>query len=334
MNRSERSGQQLPSVITWLLLILVAVLAAAFLALGVWIWQETKRVQALQADVEMLRLEREVTEARLLTLSGRADALQDANSALEGRLTTLEANDLGQQLAALQAEVEAAGDLQQLAELQTSMAEIQSEVDRLQTSLDNIGVRMDKLRMENALPSEARLTVARQQQSHNLSCESSAASMVAQYHGVDLSEAEVLAALPLNDNPHLGFRGNVDGPTGGIQDYGVYAGPILEILESQGLKAWLVEGGLDGIKAAIARGNPVIAWVTYDCNSSTPTNAEIDGKPVTLVPWQHVVVVTGYNDEGVWANDPWDGKVDYYPTADFERAMGYFGNMAIEVAGR
>jgi uncharacterized protein YvpB/uncharacterized protein YoxC len=326
MNRREQPRQQLSSIIVWLLLAFVMVLAAAFLALGVWIWQETRRVQALQAEVEIARREHQAAEAQVLVF-------QNTTSALEDRLTALEANDLGQQVAALQAALETAGEPQQIADLRASLAGIQTEVDRLQTSLNHLGTRMNALEAENALPPETRLTVARQRQSHNLSCESSAASMTAQYHGVDLSEAQVLAALPLNNNPNLGFRGNVDGPTGGIQDYGVYAGPILEVLNGQGLRARPVDGGLDGIKAAIARGNPVIAWVTYDCNPSTPTKTEIDGKMVTLVPWQHVVVVTGYSDEGVWANDPWDGKSDYYSTADFERAMGYFGNMAIEVAG-
>jgi uncharacterized protein YvpB len=156
--------------------------------------------------------------------------------------------------------------------------------------------------------------------------------MVAGYHGIPLSEAEVLAALPLSDNPYLGFRGNVDGPTGGIEDYGVYAGPILDILTNRGLQAWPVEGGLDGIKGALARGNPVIAWITYDCWPSTPTSQMIGDQEVILVPYQHVVVVTGYSDSGVWANDPLDGQEDFYTTADFERAMGYFGDMAIEVA--
>jgi uncharacterized protein YvpB len=182
------------------------------------------------------------------------------------------------------------------------------------------------------LPPEVRLSVARQQQSHSLSCESSAASMVAHYLGVPLSEAEVLAALPFDDNPYLGFRGNVDGPTGGIQDYGVYAGPILEILNSRGLQAWPVEAGTDGIKAAVARGHPVIAWVTYDCLTSTPVDVTIGGQQVSLVPNQHVVVVTGYNAEGVWANDPWDGQEDFYFYSDFERAMSYFDDMAIEVS--
>jgi len=58
----------------------------------------------------------------------------------------------------------------------------------------------------------------------------------------------------------------------------------------------------------------------------------IDGQNVTLVPNQHAVVVTGFNADGVWANDPWDGQEDFYRTSDFVRAMGYFGDMAIEVA--
>jgi uncharacterized protein YvpB len=156
--------------------------------------------------------------------------------------------------------------------------------------------------------------------------------MVAQYHGFALSEEDILAALPRNDNPHLGFRGNVDGPTGGIEDYGVYAGPVVDLLNSFGLQARHLEEGREEIQAAIARGNPVIAWVPYDCSVSTPIETTINGATVTLVPNQHVVVITGYNSEGVWANDPWDGLEDFYSYEDLERAMGYFGNMAIEIA--
>jgi uncharacterized protein YvpB len=112
----------------------------------------------------------------------------------------------------------------------------------------------------------------------------------------------------------------------------VYAGPILEILNARGLQARTVTDGVEGIKSAIVRGNPVIAWVTYDCQPSIPTTKEIDGQEVTLVPNQHVVVVTGFNAEGVWANDPWDGQEDFYQMGDLQRAMSYFGDMAIEIA--
>ncbi len=325
MTQGDRQ-QQPASGAVWLLLALVTVMALAFLVLGVWVWQETKRVQSLQADVANLQNERQEAESKLL-------AVQNATTALETRLATLETNDVSQQIAALQAAVATSGDSQQMTDLRASVAAIQAEIDSFQNALDSLGAKMNSLETEDVLPPKARLEVARQRQSHNLSCESSAASMSAQYHNVGLSEADVLAALPLDPNPHLGFRGNVDGPTGGTKDYGVYAGPVLDVLNSRGLRARPVKGGLDGIKAAIARGNPVIAWVTYDCQPSTPATVTINGEAVTLVPWQHVVVVTGYNQEGVWANDPWDAKSEFYATADFQRALSYFGDMAIEVAG-
>ncbi len=331
MKRKDPLHRQSPPTVIWLVLVTLVAAIVACTALGLLAWQEAKQIQTLQDEMETLQSQRQTTENQLL-------ALRSTATALENRLATLETNDPAQQLAALQAAVKAASDPQQLAELRTSLSKIQGKVSAFQTTLDELASRIEALESahsgeaDGSPPPEARLTVARQQQSHNLSCESSAASMVAQYHGINLSEAEVLAALPLNDNPHLGFRGNVDGPTGGIEDYGVYAGPILAILNSRGLNAWLVEGGLDGIKTAIARGNPVIAWVTYECLPRTPTTVEINGKEVTLVPYQHVVVVTGYNADGVLANDPWDGQEDFYPIADFVRAMGYFGDMAIEVA--
>jgi uncharacterized protein YvpB len=314
----------------WFILGVVSVSAIACALMGLVAWKEAEQIQGLQAQIETLREERQTTDGLIGALQGTATAMED-------RLSTLEANDPAQQLAALQEAMETASDSEELSTLRTSMGEIQTRVDGFQSVLDDLAARMAVLEPTvgwdgESLPTEVRLTVARQQQSHNLSCEASAASMVAQYHGLNVSEADVLQALPLNSNPHLGFRGNVDGPTGDTQDYGVYAGPVMEILNHLGLHAWLVEGGLEGIKAAIARGNPVIAWVTYDCLPSTPVETEIDGRTVKLVPNQHVVVVTGYSAQGVWANDPWDGQEDFYPFEDLGRAMDYFGDMAIEIA--
>lgn len=325
------AARRTPPPVVWLALSIVAGAVLASVILAFLAWHYSDQVLELQAELETLRTERQIIESRL-------NALQMAASGLEDRLSYLEAHDPAAQLALLQTELETASDSQQLGEIRSSLVEVQSTVDAFQATLDRLSARIAALEpepdedTEGALLQDVRLSVARQRQSHNLSCESSAASMVAGYHGVNLTEAEALAALPLNDNPHLGFRGNVDGPTGGIQDYGVYAGPVLEILEGHGLRASLVEGGLDGIRAAISRQNPVIAWVTYNCLPASPTKTTIGGQSVTLVPNQHVVVVTGYNAEGFWANDPWDGQEDFYPNADLDRAMGYFGHMAIEVA--
>jgi uncharacterized protein YvpB len=308
----------------------MAITALACAGSGFLTFQQSQQIEALQAELEATNKERQDLDAQLAALQG---TLAD----LGNRLATLEGHDLDRQLASLQAATETASSPQEIAGLKASLVEIQARLGHSQTVWDDLVARVELLESEaergtQTPPSEVHLSVDRQRQSHNLSCESSAASMVAGYHGIPLSEAEVLAALPLSDNPYLGFRGNVDGPTGGIEDYGVYAGPILDILTNRGLQAWPVEGGLDGIKGALARGNPVIAWITYDCWPSTPTSQMIGDQEVILVPYQHVVVVTGYSDSGVWANDPLDGQEDFYTTADFERAMGYFGDMAIEVA--
>ena len=315
----------------WVAAVIAAVAISSCLALAVWTWLQEEEIKSLRSGLEaQQQQERSALEAQ-------CTALQDTATALEKRLAALEAD--AQPVGGSAAHNSATGNdvrLQEIEDLKADMAQIQQEVSDIQSALNTALDQMESPAPTadatvQTIPQTARLSVARQQQSHNLSCESSAASMVAEFHGVQLGEQEVIAALPSNSNPHLGFRGNVDGPTGGIVDYGVYAGPILEILNARGLKAEPVTGGIEGIKEAIARGNPVIAWVTYNCQLSTPTTEVIDGQEVMLVPNQHVVVVTGFNAGGVWANDPWDGQEDFYPMSDFERAMSYFGEMAIEI---
>jgi uncharacterized protein YvpB len=335
MSLTNSSRRSPPGVILLFACILVAALVALAILIQVT-WQRTQQVQVLQDQVQSCQDERQTTHSQLA-------ALQSTATAMEDRLASLEANDPAQQIAALEAAVATAGEsqdaqnVQELAALRTTLDQIQTRVDSFQVTLDDLASRLQGLELgggevQQSLPTEAHLAVDRQKQSHNLSCESSAASMAAQYYGLPLTEADVQSALPSNPNPNLGFRGNIDGPTGGLEDYGVYANPILAILNARGLQARRVQGGLDGIKAAIVQGKPVIVWVTYNCMVSTPSTLTVDGKEVVLVPYEHVVVVTGYDAGGVWANDPWDGQEHYYANADLAQAMGYFGDMAIEVA--
>jgi uncharacterized protein YvpB len=171
------------------------------------------------------------------------------------------------------------------------------------------------------------------QQSHNLSCEATVASMVAAFFGVSLSEEEAVASLPLNENPQLGFRCDVDGPPGGLDDYGVYAGPIKQLLTRHGLQTSDVEGGLEGVRSALAAGHPVIAWITYHLWQETPVELTLTGgETVTLVPYEHTVALVGYTADGLWALDPYDGERQVLPWSDFERSWDYLGQMALEVS--
>jgi uncharacterized protein YvpB len=322
VKQGSSAGHSSPLSI-WLALAGAVITILVIALLGLWAWQQAGEIQALQGEMLVLQGERRQAQARVAALQATASALQ-------------------QDLARLQAsspkpQPGTEADAGQLVELQARLEEIGTRLDGIEVALTQAVGRVQALEKTprpsaQPLPSHARLSITPQKQIHNLSCESSAAAMAAQYHGVPLTEAEVLTALPRNDNPYIGFRGNVDGLPGGVEDYGVYAGPILDLLSATGLKAWLVEGGIEGIRAAIAQGHPVIAWITYNCSHSTPVTKMIDGEAVRLVPYQHAVVVTGYSADGVWANDPWDGQEDFYATADFRRALAYFDDMAIEVA--
>jgi uncharacterized protein YvpB/uncharacterized coiled-coil protein SlyX len=238
---------------------------------------------------------------------------------------------------------DAAGWAAPLADLQHALDRLQQDVDALRSQVAEsqasappappMAVTPAPTPHSVDTPAEIRLQVPIQTQSYNLSCEASAASMAANYLGIPLTEADVLSALPRHENPHVGFRGSLDGPHGGLDDYGVYADPVAAVLEAAGLRAAPVTGGLDGIRQAVARGHPVLAWITYDTWAQTPVEVVLStGDAVTLVNYEHVVVVTGYDQAGVWVNDPYDGQQEYYPSADMARALSYLGNMALEVS--
>ena len=170
------------------------------------------------------------------------------------------------------------------------------------------------------------------EQQHTLSCESSAAAMAANFHGVGISEAAIIAALPRHDNPHLGFRGNIDGPYGGIVDYGVYAEPVRRVLAGWGLEAEHLVGGVNEIRAHIRQGKVVIAWITYNLQMQAPQQVTTsDGKVVTVIPYEHTVLVTGYNRDGLWVNDPYNGTQNFYPEQEFIRSFSYLGNMGLVI---
>jgi uncharacterized protein YvpB len=175
-------------------------------------------------------------------------------------------------------------------------------------------------------------------QEHSLSCESSAAAMAANYFGVAIRESDILHALPRHENPHLGFRGDVDGPYGGLSDYGVYAEPIRQVLVGFGLDVEHLSGGVKEIKQHIRGGRPVIAWVTYRLQAQSPRQVLLANpssqsgiQAVTMVPYEHAVLVVGYNGDGLWVNDPYAGTRDFYAESDFDRSFAYLDNMALIV---
>ena len=168
-------------------------------------------------------------------------------------------------------------------------------------------------------------------QIHNLSCEYAAAKMVTAYWGEMVPEWQFIANIPVRDNPHFGYRGNIDGGGGGLWDYGIYSEPIANYLDSLGFYTNAFYGDAASLKAEVAAGHPVIVWVTIALQYTTPVRTVEDGWPVKLVPGEHAVVVTGYDSGGVYVNGPAQGIRARFDWASFLRSWGYFDNMALSI---
>ncbi len=271
--------------------------------------RKNSEVAALRAEIEALKQGQQLVQQNVATLTDKVDGLEKAIS-----------SQISMNVTALGTDIEA---------LRRDQTIIRSEIEDLASEIESL----KNVEPEEISLAEVELDVPRYKQAHSLTCESSAASMVANFYRVPLSEEMISNALPRDENPNLGFRGRLDGVPGGLTDYGVYAAPIREVLIANGLKATYVEDGLDGIKRALSREHPVIAWVTYRLRVEQPVEIRLStGQEVKMVNYEHTVVVTGYNQEGFWVNDPFDGREYFYISADFERSFGYLDNMALEVA--
>lgn len=324
-----------PRILTISLIVLVASALLATLLMASILYSDRKdsEIAALRAEMEVLKQRQELTPRDIATLTDKVEGLEKAVS-----------SQISMNVTAIGTDIEA---------LRRDQMTIRSEIENLASEMESLkDARLEEISPTEFTPSpglssaeaeaeglrtsssaEVKLDVPRYKQAHSLTCESSAASMAANFYGVPLSEEEIMEALPRDENPNLGFRGRPDGVPGGLTDYGVYADPIREILMANGLEATYVEDGLEGIKRALDRRHPVIAWVTYRLRKQEPVEITLStGQEVKMVNYEHTVVVTGYNQEGFWVNDPYDGQEYFYKSADLARSFGYLDNMALEVA--
>lgn len=154
-----------------------------------------------------------------------------------------------------------------------------------------------------------------------LSCEIAGMRMVlaALYSDVP-NEQELLACMPRNRNPYLGFRGDPAGrnryPDGRInwENYGAYAPVVAEtlnrcVLEPAGgeFEAVAVKGtSYQEVAEAVLNGYPVIVWISKRQDDVEETTIDTPQGPVRLVFGEHVWVVVGYHEDGTFeVHDPY-----------------------------
>ncbi len=183
------------------------------------------------------------------------------------------------------------------------------------------------------LPPSAMITgISGHEQIYELGCEASAAVDWAGYYDVLIYESTFQFALPLSDNPELGFVGNVTTDGWGQippHAYGVHAPPIAELLREYGLPALAVKGmTLEEVKTELAEGDPIIAWVIGNMVYSYPVKyIDKEGNAVTVAPYEHVVILTGYDETSITYMN--NGLFYSVPTEVFLTSWGVLGNMAV-----
>ncbi len=173
-------------------------------------------------------------------------------------------------------------------------------------------------------------------QYYSLGCETSTAIDLATYFGVSINESEFQHRLPLSENPDYGFVGSVNGPWGQVPPYayGVHAGPIGDLLREYGLNAFGEKHfTIERLKAEVASGQPVIAWVIGNVVGGIPYEYEdSQGRKVTVAAYEHVVIVTGYSDSAGTLRYMNNGKFYDVPVDHFDRSWAVLERMVVYIA--
>lgn len=167
-----------------------------------------------------------------------------------------------------------------------------------------------------------------------LQSEIAAASLATSYWGEPVSSADILAAIPSSPNPHLGFRGDPQGMWGGIEDYGVYNGPLAEALRQYGFVAepFYGDGYPDALRASIDAGSPVVVWVTFGLAKQERSVVEDELGRYSLIPEQHALTVYGYDEDGVYAVDVASGEYIHAAWEPFLASWSLFDGMALAIS--
>lgn len=169
-------------------------------------------------------------------------------------------------------------------------------------------------------------------QSYTLDCEARSAVDWAAFYGVKIGLKDFLSNLPSSDNPDKGFVGYYNDPRGQLPpaSYGVYAKPVARLLRDYGAEATAIKNlSYEDLQREIAAGRPVIAWVVgnvwagYAASKYTAS----DGSVVPVVPYEHTVIVIGYDADYVTVVD--GAWVYSRPVNTFLASWKVLGKMAV-----
>ena len=169
-------------------------------------------------------------------------------------------------------------------------------------------------------------------QQRNLSCEYASLVMAMATYGTWISEWTFDELVPQSDNPHWGYRGDINGSWGNTIDYGVYPEALVDPLAQLGFRGEVIytQGDAGALQTYLNNGVPVVLWMSLWGDLSFYEYAD-DGTPYKLNPGYHVVVAYGYDDSGVYAADPATGGTTSWAWGDFLWMWSALDGMSLAV---
>lgn len=170
-------------------------------------------------------------------------------------------------------------------------------------------------------------------QQRNLSCEYASLYIATATFGQGISEYAFDDVVGWSENPHWGYRGDINGWWGNTDDYGVYAEALVPALAAFGFhgEAFYGDGDPAALTSRIDRGMPTLVWLALRGDTSFYAYTE-DGTRYKLAAYEHVVVAYGYDAGGVYVADPAIGAPRYYTWEEFMPMWNVLDGMALAVA--
>lgn len=175
-------------------------------------------------------------------------------------------------------------------------------------------------------------------QTRFLNCEFQTASDLAWYYGRPFTWEEIFQYVGHDPggNPHKGFVGrSFDDQPGQLYPlgYGVYAEPIAKAFMELGLTAEVsYNNSREWLMTQLANERPVMIWATSNMIiRPVVTWVAADGVTVKGVPGEHTYLVVGYDSQGVWLIDPWDGQRHYFDWQTFLASWELLDRMALVI---
>lgn len=167
-------------------------------------------------------------------------------------------------------------------------------------------------------------------QTRSLSCEYAATHAATTAFGAGVPEQVFIDEIPLANNPHYGYRGNIDGQWGNTTDYGIYPEALVPTLNRYGFagEVMYTEGDVAPLQAQLDAGRPVVVWLGFWGDTREVLT---DQDTYSVFAGMHVVTVYGYNDAGVFVMDPAKGTQAYYDWARFQELWAVTDGMGLAV---